>query len=188
MTASGAPVGDNSAVAGNETVTDDELTESIIRASRAMVAVAVRSLASSDQDVTLPQYRTLVVLAYNGPKRLGDLASTLGVSPSTATRMCDRLVRKGLISRKRDDVDRREVNLAPTEDGLRLVEDVIERRRAEVRDILRVIPTGARAQLSSSLHVLAEAVGEAPEMHWEPGWHGGDGSGAGETMGRAAAP
>ena len=173
-------------MAGTDTVSDDELTDAIIRASRAMVAVAVRSLADSDQDVTLPQYRTLVVLAYNGPKRLGDLAATLGVSPSTATRMCDRLVRKGLISRKRDDVDRREVNLAPTDDGLRLVQDVIERRRSEVRDILRVIPATARAQLTSSLHVLAEAVGEAPEMHWEPGWHPGDENGSGDAMGRAA--
>ena len=173
-------------MATTEAVTDDDLTDAIIRASRAMVAVAVRSLADTDQDVTLPQYRTLVVLAYSGPKRLGDLAATLGVSPSTATRMCDRLVRKGLISRKRDDVDRREVNLAPTEDGLRLVQDVIERRRAEVRDILGGIPAPARAQLSASLHVLAEAVGEAPEMHWEPGWHTGDELPGGETVRRAA--
>ena len=175
-------------MAGIDTVTDDELTEAIIRASRAMVAVAVRSLANSDQEVTLPQYRTLVVLAYNGSKRLGDLAATLGVSPSTATRMCDRLVRKGLITRKRDDVDRREVNLSPTDDGLRLVQDVIERRRAEVRDMLRVIPVATRAQLANSLHVLAEAVGEAPEMHWEPGWLPGDADGAGEQTGRAATP
>ena len=153
------------------TITDDELTEAIILASRAMVGIAVRSLAGAAYEVTLPQYRTLVVLSYGGSSRLADLAATLGVSPSTATRMCDRLVRKGLISRSRDELDRREVNLSVTEAGRQVVEDVIERRRVEVREMLRSIPDDARPRLVSSLQLLAVAAGEAPEMHWAPGWH-----------------
>ncbi|HLX87365.1 MAG TPA: MarR family transcriptional regulator [Acidimicrobiales bacterium] len=157
-------------------VTDEDLTEAIILASRAMVGIAVRSLAGSEQEVTLPQYRTLVVLTYGGPSRLADLATTLGVSPSTATRMCDRLVRKGLISRSRDDLDRREVNLTVTEAGRGAVEAVIERRRGEVQEMLRSIPAESRVQLSQSLHMLAMAAGETPEMHWTPGWQSqGDG-------------
>lgn len=151
-------------------VTDEELTEAIILASRAMVGIAVRSLAGAAQEVTLPQYRTLVVLTYGGPSRLADLATTLGVSPSTATRMCDRLVRKGLITRSRDDLDRREVNLSVTTAGRDAVGAVIERRRAEVRDMLRSIPSDARTQLVRSLNLLAVAAGETPEMHWTPGW------------------
>ena len=153
------------------TVTDDELTEAIILASRAMVGVAVRSLAGASHEVTLPQYRTLVVLAYGGSCRLADLATTLGVSPSTATRMCDRLVRKGLITRVRDDLDRREVNLSATPAGREVVDEVIERRRGEVRDMLQSIPPDARGNLFSSLQLLAVAAGEVPEMHWAPGWH-----------------
>ena len=151
-------------------VTDEELTEAIVLASRAMVGIAVRSLAGSEHEVTLPQYRTLVVLSYGGPSRLADLATTLGVSPSTATRMCDRLVRKGLITRSRDDLDRREVNLTVTENGRAAVEAVIGRRREEVREMLQSIPSDARVQLSQSLHLLAMAAGETPEMHWTPGW------------------
>lgn len=152
-------------------VTDEELTEAIILASRAMVGVAVRSLAGAAYEVTLPQYRTLVVLAYGGTSRLADLANTLGVSPSTATRMCDRLVRKGLISRSRDELDRREVNLTVTDAGREVVDAVIERRRAEVRDMLKSIPDEARPKLVSALQLLAVAAGEVPEMHWAPGWH-----------------
>ncbi|HAM01484.1 MAG TPA: MarR family transcriptional regulator [Acidimicrobiaceae bacterium] len=138
-----------------------------------MVGVAVRSLGDSEHEVTLPQYRTLVVLAYSGAHRLADLAATLAVSPSTATRMCDRLVRKGLITRNRDTVDRREVNLEVTEDGRRLVHGVMDRRRREVRAILRSIPQDARVQLATSLEVLARAAGEIPDLHWSPGWHDG---------------
>ena len=96
---------------------DNEVIEAIIHASRAMVAIAIRSLTECGESVTLPQYRTLVVLSDGGPRRLADLADALGVSPSTATRMCDRLVRKGLITRTRDELDRREVNLVVTDAG-----------------------------------------------------------------------
>jgi hypothetical protein len=40
-----------------------ELIDALLSASRAMVAIAARSLAGLDADVTLPQYRALVVLA-----------------------------------------------------------------------------------------------------------------------------
>ncbi|HZU79558.1 MAG TPA: MarR family transcriptional regulator [Acidimicrobiales bacterium] len=153
-------------------ITDEELTESILLASRAMVGIAVRSLASSSTDVTLPQYRTLVVLASGGPTRLADLAQNLGVSPSTATRMCDRLVRKELVTRSRDELDRREVNLAVTEAGRKLVDKVVSRRREEVAELLKSIPDDARMQLATSLQVLAKAAGETPELHWAPGWSG----------------
>ena len=162
--------GPGGASGGSDVPTEDEVTEAIIQASRAMVAIAVRSLGEGSEEVTLPQYRTLVVLTY-GKRRLADLAEALAVSPSTATRMCDRLVRKGLITRSRDEIDRREVNLEVTAAGRRVVTDVIERRRAEVRSVLEGIPVGQRRQLVDSLFVLAAAAGQSPEPHWSPGWH-----------------
>lgn len=175
-------MGDNpQVVEGTAEVSDEELTEAIIVASRAMVAIATRSLAAADQDVTLPQYRTLVVLAYGGSTRLADLASHLSVSPSTATRMCDRLVRKGLVTRARDEIDRREVKLDLTGDGRDLVQQVMNRRREDVQTILSAIPDGTRRPLVSSLQVLARAVGETPDLHWAPGWPGSDGTDGGVT-------
>jgi DNA-binding MarR family transcriptional regulator len=150
---------------------DEEVTDAIIRASRALVGIAVQSLTATDEEVTLPQYRTLVTLTYSGGRRLADLASSLGVSPSTATRMCDRLVRKGLISRSRDEIDRREVNLEVTAAGRQIVEGVMERRREDVRELLKLIPLSTRSQLVESLNVLATATGESPEVHWSLGWH-----------------
>lgn len=166
-----APEGTSPDVSPAELPNDEEVIGAIILASRAMVAIAVRSLAGNPDDVTLPQYRTLVVLTFGGPTRLADLAEALTVSPSTATRMCDRLVRKSLVSRTRDELDRREVKLAITPLGRKVVADVIERRRTEVGDLLRAIPVPLRRQLVSSLTLLATAAGEAPEIHWGPGWY-----------------
>lgn len=156
------------------TVPDDtEVIEAIIHASRAMVGIAIRSLTDcGDGDaVTLPQYRTLVVLSESGPRRLADLADALGVSPSTATRMCDRLVRKGLITRTRDELDRREVNLKVTTDGRSTVMNVINRRRSDVCALLTSIPRATRRELVDSLRLLSAATADTPELHWMPGWH-----------------
>ncbi len=151
---------------------DDHVIEAIILANRAMVGIASRSLSEVSDDVTLAQYRTLVVLANDGPSRLADLAQALDVSPSTATRMCDRLVRKALIDRARDDLDRREVNLSLTAEGSKLVRDVIDRRRDRVRELLDLIPDDGRPALVQSLMTLATAAGESPELHWSPGGSG----------------
>jgi len=150
---------------------DNEVIEAIIQASRVMVGIAVRSLTECEDAVTLPQYRTLVVLSDGGARRLADLADALGVSPSTATRMCDRLVRKGLITRTRDDLDRREVNLEVTPAGRTTVLEVINRRRSEACALLGSIPLGTRRDLVNSLRLLSAATADSPELHWMPGWH-----------------
>ena len=98
-------------------VASDELVDTVLAASRALVAVAARSLAAAGDDVTLPQYRALVVLAVQGPRGTAELAAALAVNPSTATRMCDRLVRKGLVRRHRQAGDRRAVRIALTAAG-----------------------------------------------------------------------
>ncbi len=95
----------------------DELTEAVLTASRALVGVAARSLAAAADDVTLPQYRALVVLAARGPQRVGDLAESLGVHPSTATRLCDRLVDRRLVRRAIDRTNRRETTIALSRQG-----------------------------------------------------------------------
>ena len=73
-------------------------------------------------DTTIAQYRALVVLASRGPQRMSDLAAALDVTPSTAGRMCDRLLRKGLIRRHRARADRRAVQVSVTASGREVVD------------------------------------------------------------------
>ncbi|HVT64247.1 MAG TPA: MarR family transcriptional regulator [Mycobacteriales bacterium] len=138
-------------------------TELVISASRALVAIAARSLAQVEDQVTLPQYRALVVLAGRGALRPVDLADALDVSPSTATRMCDRLVRKELVERVHSDTDRREVELRLSAEGRALVSEVTNRRRREVRRVLSRMPAEQQARLIEALQAFNAAAGEAPE-------------------------
>src|SRR5512133_1995891 len=120
--------------------TNDQLVEALLSASRVMVGLAARSLADLDAEVTLPQYRALVVLASRGPQRVVDISAELRVNSSTGTRMCERLVRKGLVRRQRSDSDRREVRLTLTASGEYLVEEVTRRRRSELVRIVDTVP------------------------------------------------
>jgi DNA-binding MarR family transcriptional regulator len=148
----------------------DELVDAVLGASRALVAVAARSLANVAEDVTLAQYRVLIELAARGPQRVADLATALGVDRSTATRMCDRLVRKRLVSRRRINEDRRGVRVSLTTAGGDLVREVSRRRRAEIATIVQRIPKAHRRPVLDALRAFAQAAGEVPEQDWSLGW------------------
>ena len=155
---------------GLATVTQDDVVDGVLGASRALVSVAARSLAAAEDRVTLPQYRALVVLASQGPKSVHELADALNVSQSTATRMCDRLDRKSLISRERPRDNRRTVIISITPAGTDLVAAVTRRRKADLRAILRKMAPDARESLVPALRAFADAAGEAPEQAWSLGW------------------
>jgi len=148
----------------------DGLTDAVLYASRALVAIAARSLSAAPSDVTLAQYRALVVLASRGPQRTSDLAVELEVAPSSITRLCDRLVRKRLVTRRIDPEDRRQVTINITGKGLDLIAAVTSVRRREIARVVKGIPPRRRAALIASLNELAVAAGEVPEQSWSLGW------------------
>jgi DNA-binding MarR family transcriptional regulator len=149
-----------------------EVVDALLRASRALVAVAARSLAAVDHDVTLAQYRTLVVLASRGPQTPGALAAALGVHASTVTRMCDRLVAKRLIRRGGSPTNRREVDLRLTAKGRRLVDSVTRRRREEIAEIVARVPGTQRRAMVRALNRFGEAATEPGDSGWFLDWTG----------------
>ena len=84
--------------------------------------------------------------------------------------MCDRLVRKGLVRRRSDRRDRRQVRVALTDEGRRLVDAVTRRRRREISELLGSVPVQAQRSVVESLQLLADAAGEVPEQSWSLGW------------------
>ncbi len=142
---------------------DEAAVDAVLTASRALVAVATRSLGAAAEDTTIAQYRALVVLASRGPRRMIDLAGALDVTPSTAGRMCDRLLRKGLIRRHRGRADRRAVQVSVTAAGRQVVDEATARRRALIAGILGRLPARQQSAVASALRAFAEAAGEIPD-------------------------
>ena len=148
---------------------DPAVVDAVLTASRSLIAVATRSLGAAAEEVTIAQYRALVVLASRGTQRMVDLAAALDVAPSTAGRMCDRLVRKGLIRRHRARTDRRAVLVSVTAAGRLVVDQATARRRALIGEILGHLPASRQHAVAEALAVFADAAGEIPDHRWPPG-------------------
>ncbi|POX39350.1 transcriptional regulator [Streptomyces sp. Ru73] len=138
----------------------DAVTGAVLSASRVLVAVSARSLAAIEGTVTLPQFRLLVVLAEHRAAKLVTVAELLGVNPSTALRMIDRLIAAGFVVREVNPRSRRETILQLTDEGRRIVADVTERRHAEVAAIVARMPAAQRGELVTALSAFATAAGE----------------------------
>ncbi len=152
-----------------EQVADQAAVDAVLTASRTLIAVATQSLGAAAEDTTIAQYRALVVLASRGPQRVSDLAAALDVTPSTAGRMCDRLLRKGLIRRHRARADRRAVQVSVTASGREVVDQATARRRALIAGILAKLPAVQQSAVAAALESFAAAAGEIPDSQWPAG-------------------
>lgn len=142
-----------------EAVLPEEQLEAVMEGTRAVGAVIAESMATAEDVVTMPQLRVLI-LASNAPQNVTAIAEDLGVHPSNATRTCDRLVKAGLLDRRPDTTDRRQVILTLTPAGELLLDDVMSHRRKVVERILARMRPEHRSMLAESLTAFAEASAE----------------------------
>jgi DNA-binding MarR family transcriptional regulator len=102
------------------------------------------------------------VLTSQGPANLSALAEALGVHASNASRTCEALVSMGLIDRRDDPNDRRNVVLAPLERGRQVVRAVLDRRSDLLAELLGRLSPADRSALTGPLQRLVDAAGDVP--------------------------
>ncbi len=138
----------------------DDSVRATLQASRALLGVIARSVADALEEVSLPQFRVLVLLAHDGPTRSGVVADHLDIHPSTFSRNADRLVAAGWVVRTEDPDRRGAVRIELTARGLQLVEDVTESRRRAIAEILGAMTSAEREALTAALDDFSRAAGE----------------------------
>ena len=139
---------------------DAAMVETLQAATRVLAGVALRSLDVLGGEVSLPQFRVLAVLADLGRARSGRVARALGLEASTVTRLADRLVISGHVTRGRDPRHRGVVTLALTPSGEDLVARVLQWRRDELSRILGHLAPVDREAATRALGLLVEAAGD----------------------------
>ena len=139
-------------------------TAETITASRALLAIVARSMSEALEQVTLPQFRVLVVLSGSDPVRMGALAAEMGALPSTFSRVIDRMVEGGWVERVPSPESRREVLIRPTAAGQQLVRRVTERRRDEIGRVLATLSEADQLAVGEAFALFADASGEPPRQ------------------------
>ncbi|MFS0724073.1 MarR family winged helix-turn-helix transcriptional regulator [Paenibacillus sp. 1P07SE] len=112
----------------------------------------------SPDSFTISQYRMLHLLAAHGKLKVADLADLLSVTPGAVTGMADRMIRYGLISRFRDEVDRRVVYLEIKEEGLLRKEELGARYNELYARIFEQIPDEDKAHLFRIFNHMHELI------------------------------
>jgi DNA-binding MarR family transcriptional regulator len=113
------------------------------------------------REVSFAQFHALVTLQERGALPLSELAGLLGVSAPSASSIVDRMEEHGLVHRERDGTDRRIVHVSATEQGRKVVEEMMGHKRDHAlqvlgmmtEDELRAVIGGAEA-LKSALKRL----------------------------------
>ena len=134
--------------------------ETLLNAAHIFAAITAESIAQVGDGVTLPQLRVLVLASQPRHLNATGVAEALGVHLSSASRICDRLVRAGLLHRRDLPQDRRHVVLTLTPAGERLLVSVNDHRRDAFTRILRRMAAADRAALSQALSEFVAAAGE----------------------------
>ncbi len=106
-------------------------------------------------EITLIQVQVLRALR-DGPQTLGRLGQSIGLSPTSVTRVVDRLERRGLVSRRRESDDRRLVCLHLEPAGERLMGAIRIIRGSDIHLAVEAMTSQERRQLTASLRRLVE--------------------------------
>lgn len=145
-------------VATNPLTLDEQVCFAMVVASRALLGVYRPILVPLG--LTHPQYLVMLALWQYGPVSVRTLSDQLFLDPPTLSPLLKRLEQAGLLERRRDPADDRQLAVTLTDQGLALRERALE-VPAAVMDGLDLDP-GALTELRSLLHrVIAGAGGRA---------------------------
>ncbi|WOV89170.1 MarR family winged helix-turn-helix transcriptional regulator [Sporosarcina oncorhynchi] len=86
--------------------------------------------------ITPPQFVALQWLFEHGDMTIGDLSNKMYLAFSTTTDLVDRMENNQLVKRVRDEHDRRVVRIHLLEEGGRIIEEVINKRRKYLNSVL----------------------------------------------------
>lgn len=132
----------------------ERMAEGIVRLRSEILRRRAEEGGLPPDELTTPQALALRTVVLDGPLRVGNLATALGVSVATASRTVDSLEAIELVRRERDAADARAVRVAATPRGRR---EHARRRERFVRALERFmdeLSEHERRQLADALETV----------------------------------
>ena len=106
-------------------------------------------------DLTVIEIKTLLVIGHGEQnKKMSDIANTLGVTFGTPTVTIDRLIKKGYVTRMRDDLDRRQVFVSLSEKGKEIFASIVVLKNILAEKVFGILSVEERKLLIGVLSTL----------------------------------
>ena len=144
--------------------TPTETKQALIAYLGAMaLAEPIQARLWQEAQITLTQLSVLRVLQ-EAPQTSGKLGFEAELSPTSVTRIVDRLERRGLVTRRREGEDRRyvEIHLEPA--GERLLGQLKILRGSDLYQAVEAMTSDERRRLTASLRRLVELARSVPRV------------------------
>lgn len=142
--------------------TQTETKEALIAYLGAMaLAEPIQARLWQEAQITLTQLAVLRVLR-EGPRTSGRLGFEAELSPTSVTRIVDRLERRGLVTRRRESEDRRYVEVHLELAGEKLLGQLRILRGSDLYRAVEAMTTDERRRLTASLRRLVELARSVP--------------------------
>ena len=116
--------------------------------------------AISQGIITMPQFLGLSFLRRNPGSAVKAFADTLGLQPSSASGLIDRMVQKDLVLRAHSKTDRRVVLLTLKAKGERMVDEIMEQKRHSVAELFAPLTADERTTYLTLMQKVVEQIDE----------------------------
>lgn len=111
-----------------------------------------------DFNITVPQFTALQILINQGNMTIGELSQKMALACSTITDLIDRMEKAELVSRKRDEQDKRVVRIEVLPKGYNILEEVLKKRIEFLNSKLTNLSYEEKESLDKGLESLYEAM------------------------------
>ena len=127
------------------------------RATRGLLALNVSVLEHMEQRIGLAPLRALQALDRLGPSLVTELGADLGLLPSTASRLSDRLADAGYITRRVSPTNRRATLLELTDAGQAALDELVALRVEAFGEVTQHMSEADRAALIQGTRAFTAA-------------------------------
>lgn len=145
------------------TVENNEDTVAELEKSLRHIAAIVKQKGREileDYTITPPQFIALQWLFERGDMTIGDLSNRIFLACSTTTDLVDRMEKNKLVVRVKDPKDRRVVRIHLLPEGVRVIEEVIEKRQTYLNGVLSNFSPSETEVLRVTLRKLHDEMKE----------------------------
>lgn len=122
--------------------------DAYIKLSRARKVMGYRtSQLLADYGLTESQFGSLEALYFLGPMSQKEIADKLLVSGGNMTMVIGNLEKRGFVSRRRNEADRRHITINLTDEGRRLIDELFPRHAQRILDLMSILGEEEQEQL-----------------------------------------
>jgi DNA-binding MarR family transcriptional regulator len=148
-----------------------ELTESFVVTLVNWIEVFMRRsmrnflLYSKQNGFSITQIAALFLIHRKGTSSVSDIGDELDITNPAASQLLERLVQQGLVVRSEDPNDRRQRQIALSEQGEVVLQESLQARQKWLEDLVKRMSPDEQEQVIEALNIMLE---KAHQLEYQP--------------------